>query len=118
MTKTVKRILAVVLLLLLVMLVGCLIFTGNRLADYPKEFKDYKSVVYEGKDGTMVAFTENGALYDTAENTVIMLERMDYSEGVITMQKLNIVYTFVAIGKDMLYDENTNQILTRRGAYG
>ena len=118
MTKTVKRILAVVLLLLLVMLVGCLIFTGNRLADYPKEFKDYKSVVFESKDGTMVAFTEDGALYDTAENTVIMLELTEYAEGVITMQKQDAVYTFVAVGKDMLYDENAEQILTRRGAYG
>ena len=118
MTKTGKRILAVVLLLLTVLLVGCLVFTGNRLADYPKEFKDYKSVVFESEGGTMVAFTENGALYDTAESAVIMLELTDYSEGVITMEKQGTVYTFVAVGKDMLYDENTNQILTRRGAYG
>ena len=118
MTKTGKRILAVVLLLLTVLLVGCLVFTGNRLADYPEDFKDYKSVVFESKDGTMVAFTENGALYDMAENAVVMLGFTDYSEGVITMEKQGTVYTFVAVGKDMLYDENTNQILTRRGAYG
>ena len=118
MTKTVKRVLAITLLVLAVLLVGCLIFTGNRLADYPKDFKDYKSAVYEGKDGIMVAFTENGALYDTAENTVIMLALTDYKEGVITMQKQGTVYTFVAVGKDMLYDENAKQILTRRGAYG
>lgn len=118
MTKTGKRILAVVLFLLTVLLVGCLVFTGNRLADYPEDFKDYKSVVFESEDGTMVAFTENGALYDTVESTVIMLEFMDYSEGVITMEKKDDVYTFVVVGKDMLYDANTKQILTRRGAYG
>lgn len=118
MTKTVKRILAVVLLLLVVLLVGCLVFTGNRLADYPEDFKDYKSVVFESEDGTMVAFTENGALYDTEKNTIIMLEFRDYAEGVITMEKQDVVYTFVAVGKDMLYDTHTKQILTRRGAYG
>ena len=118
MTKTGKRILAITLLVLTVLLVGCLIFTGNQLANYPKEFKDYKSVVYEGKDGTMVAFTENGAMYDTAENTVIMLEFTDYAEGVITMEKQGTAYTFVVVGKDMLYDVHTKQILTRRGAYG
>ena len=118
MTKTVKRILAVVLLLLTVLLVGCLVFTGNRLADYPEDFKNYKSVVFESEDGTMGAFTENGALYDMAENAVVMLGFTDYSEGVITMEKQGTVYTFVAVGKDMLYDKNTNQILTRRGAYG
>ena len=118
MTKTIKRVLAIILLVLAVLLVGCLIFTGNRLADYPKEFKDYKSVVFESKDGTMVAFTENGALYDTPESTVIMAEFKDYSEGVIMMEKQGTVYTFVVVGKDMLYDKNTNQILIRRGAYG
>ena len=117
MTKTVKRVLAATLLFLAVLLVGCLIFTGNRLADYPKEFKDYKSVVFESKDGTRVAFTENGALYDTAEE-VAMVELIEYADGVITMQKEDSVYTFVAVGRDMLYDGNTNQILTRRGAYG
>ena len=118
MTKTGKRIIAMTLLVLTVLLVGCLIFTGNRLADHPKEFKDYKSVVFEGEDGTIVAFTENGALYDTVENTIIMLEFTDYADGVITMQKEDSVCTFVAVGKDMLYDTNTKQILTRRGAYG
>ena len=117
MTKTVKRVLAITLLVLAVLLVGCLIFTGNRLADNPKEFKDYKSVVFESEDGTMVAFMENGALYDTAEE-VTMIELVEYADGVITMQKQGTVYTFVAVGKDMLYDKNTNQILTRRGAYG
>lgn len=118
MTKTVKRVLAITLLVLAVLLVGCLVFTGNRLADYPKEFKDYKSVVFEGEDGTMVAFTGNGAMYDTEENTIIMLEFTDYADGVITTEKQGMVYTFVAVGKDMLYDSNTKQILTRRGAYG
>ena len=118
MTKTGKRILAITLLVLAVLLIGCLVFTGNRLADYPKEFEEYKSVVFESKDGTMVAFMENGALYDTAENTVTMLEFTEYSEGVISMQKQGTIYTFVAVGKDILYDGNTNQILTRRGAYG
>ena len=118
MTKTVKRGFAVTLLFLVVLLVGCLVFTGNRLADYPKEFSDYKSKVYEGKDGTMVAFTENNALYDTQETNMILLDFKEYSEGVIIMQRQDVTYTFVAIGKDMLYDGNTNQILTRRGAYG
>ena len=118
MTKTGKRILAVVILTLTVLLVGCLVFTGNRLADYPRGIDDYKKVIFDGKDGTMVAFTENGALYDTVESTVIMLEFTEYSEGVITMEKKDVVYTFVAVGKDMLYDANTKQILTRRGAYG
>lgn len=118
MTKTGKRILAVSIVCFMVLWIGYLVFTGNHISSFTKDFAEYKSVVYEGKDGTMVAFTENGALYDTVENAVIMLEFTGYTEGVITMEKKNDVYTFVVVGKDMLYDAHTKQILTRRGAYG
>ena len=118
MTKTGKRILAVSIVCFMVLWIGYLVYTGNHMSSFTKDFADYKSVAYEGKDGTMVAFTENGALYDTVESTVIMLEFTEYSEGVITMEKQDVVYTFVVVGKDMLYDANTKQILTRRGAYG
>ena len=117
MTKTGKRIIAVSILLLTVLLVGCLLFTGNQLADVPKDFKEYKSILFEGKDGTMVAFTEENAQYDTVENDMIVLDLKEYADGVITMEKQDKTYVFVVIGKDMLYDVNTNQILTRRGAY-
>lgn len=118
MTKTGKRILTVSIVFFMVLWIGYLVFTGTHVSSFVKDFTDYKSVVYEGKYGTMVAFTENGAMYDTAENTVIMLEFTGYSEGVITMEKKDDVYTFVVLGKDMLYDAHTKQILTRRGAYG
>lgn len=118
MTKTGKRILAVSIVCFMVLWIGYFVFTGNHMSSFTKDFADYKSVVYEGKDGTMVAFTENGALYDTVENAIIMLEFTEYTEGVITMEKQDDVYMFVVVGKDMLYDAHTNQILTRRGAYG
>ena len=118
MTKMGKRILAVSIVFFMVLWIGYLAFTGNHMSSFTKDFAEHKSVVYEGKDGTMVAFTENGAMYDTAENTVIMLEFTEYSEGVITMEKQDVVYTFVVVGKDMLYDAHTKQILMRRGAYG
>ena len=118
MTKTGKRILAVSIVFFMVLWIGYLVFTDNHMSSFTKDFAEYKSVVYEGKDGTMVAFTENGAMYDTAESTIIMLEFTEYTEGIITMEKQDVVYTFVVVGKDMLYDANTKQILTRRGAYG
>lgn len=118
MTKTGKRILAVGIVFFTILWIGYLVFTGNHISSFTKDFAEYKSKVYTGKDGTMVAFTENGAMYDTAENTVIILEFTEYSEGVITMEKQDDVYMFVVVGKDMLYDAHTKQILTRRGAYG
>ena len=106
MTKTGKRILAVVILILTVLLVGCLVFTGNRLANYPENIDGYKRVVFEGKDNTMVAFTDDGAWYGTGENEVILMEIADYTEGVITMKKNETVYRFVAIDENTIYDEN------------
>ena len=115
MKKTGKRILAVALLILTVLLVGCLVFTGSRLANYPKDIGEYKRATFIGKDGTMVAFTENGAWYSVGENEVILLEITDYSEGVITMKKKDTTYRFVAIDKQTIYDETTKSLLTRRG---
>ena len=118
MAKTGKRILAVIILILTVLLVGCLIFTGNRLANYPDNLEDYKRVVFKGKDNTIVAFTDSGAWYGTGNNEVILLEITDYSEGVITMEKGDLKFRFVAIDKDTIYDENSKNLLTRRSDDG
>ena len=118
MTKTGKRILAVVILILTVLLVGCLVFTGNRLANYPADIDGYKRVVFEGKDNTMVAFTEDKAWYGTGEEQVILLEIISYKEGVITMKKNETVYRFVAIDENTIYDENSKHLLTRRADGG
>ena len=114
MKKTGKRILAVLLLILTVLLVGCLVFTGNRLAKYPKDIGTYKRATFIGKDDTIVAFTESGVWYGVGENEVILLEITDFEEGVITMAKNDMKYRFVAIDEKMIYDENTKQFLTRR----
>ena len=118
MKKTVKRILAVILLILLVLLVGCLIYTGNRLAGYPNKVEYYDGAVFDGKDNTIVAFKATGTWYGTADEEVILLEITDYTEGIIIMKKNNTIYRFVAIDENTIYDENTKQLLTRRGADG
>ena len=115
MKKTGKRMLAVLLLILTVLLVGCLVFTGNRLASYPQDIEEYKRATFIGKDGTMVAFTENGAWYNAGENEVILLEIMGFEEGVIMMKKNDTSYRFVAIDEQTIYDENAKEFLTRRG---
>ena len=114
MTKTGKRILTVIILILTVLLVGCLLYTGNRLANYPNTFNDYKRAIYDGKDDTMVVFTDDGAWYGTENSEVILLEFVDYSDGVITMKKNDKIYRFVAVETDTLYDETSKNFLMRR----
>ena len=110
MAKTGKRILAIVILILVVLL----LYTGNRLAKYPDGLDEYKRATFEGKENTIVAFTDDGAWYGTEDKEVILLEITDYSEGVITMKKNEETYRFVVIDDRTIYDENTKQFLTRR----
>lgn len=117
MAKTGKRILAVVLLVLTVLVVGCLLYTGNRLTGYPSDLKIYDGEIFEGKDDTIVAFKTNGTWYKADNNEVILLEITDYSDGVITMQKNDTVYRFVVVDENTIYDETTKSLLTRRTDY-
>ena len=114
MAKTGKRILAVALLILTVLVVGCLLYTGNRLSDYPNDLSAYKGEIFEAKDDTMAAFTASGAWYKAENNEVILLEITDYTDGVITMKKNDKIYRFVAVETDTLYDETSKNFLTRR----
>ena len=117
MAKTGKRILAVALLILTVLVVGCLLYTGNRLSDYPNDLSAYKGEIFEAKDDTMAAFTASGAWCKAENNEVILLEITDYTDGVITMQKNDTVYRFVVIDENTLYDETTKSLLIRRTDY-
>ena len=97
MLKTVRRIIAVVLLIALVLLIGYSCYTGNRLTNYPDTLDDYKKCTFEAKDGTMVAFTNENVWYGVGDEPMILLEINEYKEGVISMERDEQVYEFVAI---------------------
>ena len=113
MVKTGKKILVITLWVLIILLVGCLVFTGTRLAKSPKDLGCYQGERFEGKNITLT-FTDTGAWYDVGENEVILLEITDYKDGVITMTKGETEYVFVAIDGDTLYDESEKELLNRR----
>ena len=115
MAKTGKRILAVVLLILTVLLVGCLVFTGNRLANYPDNLDGYKRVVFEGKDNTMVAFTDKNVWYAEQGEDMVLVEVESYIEGVITLLYGEEKLQFIAIDKNTLYCPESEQFLIKRG---
>ena len=114
MKKTGKRILALIVLILVVILVGCLLFTGNRLNDYPDTMQAYERSVFKAKDGSMVAFTDEQVWYGAGEGEVILLEVIGYSEGRIVLQKGDKAYTFMAIDENVIYDIEREVFLERR----
>ena len=115
MTKEVKRIIAVVLLIVVVLLVGYSCHTGNRLANFPEDLDGYKRYVFKAKEGTMVAFTNENVWYTTGDEPMILLEINEYKKGVILMQREEEYYQFVAIDEKTIYDVQSEKLLIRRG---
>ena len=115
MTKRVRRLLAVILLIVTVLLVGYSCHTGSRLANSPDDLDCYKRYVFRSKDGTMVAFTDENVWYGTGEETMFLLEISEYKEGVITMEREEEKYEFMAIDESRLYDMQRKELLIRRG---
>ena len=115
MIQAIRRIIAVVLLIAVVWIVGYSCYTGSRLTNYPDKLDDYKGSTFEAKDGTMVAFTDENVWYGVDGESLILLEINEYKEGVITMQREETVYEFVAIDERTIYDTQTKLLLIRSG---
>ena len=118
MTKTVKRIIAVVLLLVTALLIGYSCYTANRLASYPDTLDGYKNMVFRANDGTMVAFTGENIWYAEQGEDMVLLVTESYEEGVITLKYGEETLQFVAIDENTIYDENSKHLLTRRADGG
>ena len=116
--KTVKRIIAVVILCVVVLLVGYSCYTGSRLTSYPENLDGYKNKTFYTNDGGMVAFTDEYAWYQTGEQEIVLLKISSYEQGVLVMVKDDKEYTFTVIDNDTLYDEQTKEILIKGGRYG
>ena len=115
MTKTVKRIIAVVLLLVTVLLIGYSCYTANRLASYPDTLDGYKNMVFRANDGTMVAFTGENIWYAEQGEDMVLLVTESYEEGVIALKYGEETLQFVAIDEDTLYCPASEQFLRKRG---
>ena len=115
MTKRVRRLLAVILLIVMVLLVGYSCFTGSRLANSPDDLNCYKRYVFRSKDGAMVAFTDEDVWYGTGEEAMFLLEINEYKEGIITMKREKENYKFLAIDETTIYDCQLKELLIRRG---
>ena len=116
--KTVKRIVAVIILVVFVLLVGYSCYTGSRLTNYPQDLDGYKNKTFYTNDGGMVAFTDEYVWYQAGEQDVILLKIKSYEQGVILMMKDDKEYAFTTVDNDTLYDEQTNKILTKGARYG
>ena len=112
MVKTGKFILAIILLIVSILLVGCLYFTGSRLANFPNDLGGYEREVYQDED-THFQFWEDGVWYQDGDSELLFYEKKNFEEGVLTLVKDERELRFVFVGSDTLYDESTNSLLVR-----
>ena len=112
----IRRLIAVVLLIVVVLLVGYSCYTGNRLTSPPDNLDGYKRYVFRANDGTRVAFMDENVWYGIDDEPMVLLEIDVYQEGVISMQREGENYEFVAIDDVTIYDCQAERILIRRGA--
>lgn len=114
MMKTIRRIIAVLTLVVVLGLIGYFVYTGKRVNDYPSEVEAFQNYIFDGNDGSMVVFKEEGAWYCSREGDVILMEIVSYEEGVLTIGREEKLRRFIVINEGLMYDADEKIILLRR----
>ena len=117
MTK-IKKVLAILILCLIILLVGYSWYTSSRLTSYPRDLDSYNNATFYTNDGGMVVFMDGYAWYTTDEHGIDLLKVQAYEQGMIVMTKEAEEYMFTAIDDNMLYDAQRKVFLERRKRNG
>jgi hypothetical protein len=111
-----KKILALLLLFLLVVVLCYGIFTGKRITNYSKELNELDGKTFANSE-TGLSFLGSGIWYQTGED-ILLLQIKDYTSGVITMERENEEFVFTIIDGNTIFDGQENKFLVKRGVYG
>lgn len=116
--KTIKRIIAVVLLIVTVLLVCYMCKTCSRLKGIDNTIGDYKNTAFYTEDGkiTLVILEDYSANYNVEGNEIVLTFK-EYKDGVLDFYTEENAYSFVALNDGSLFDVNTKEILIRSSVY-
>jgi len=116
--KTIKRIIAVVLLIVTVLLVCYMCKTCGRLKGIDNTIEDYKNTAFYTEDGkiTLVILEDYSANYNVEGNEIVITFK-EYKDGVLDFYTEEDAYSFVALNDGSLFDANTKEILIRSSVY-
>ena len=116
--KTIKRIIAVVLLIVTVLLVCYMCITCSRLKGIDNTIEDYKNTAFYTEDGkiTLVILEDYSANYNVEGNEIVLTFK-EYKDGVLDFYTEENAYSFVALNDGSLFDVNTKEILIRSNVY-
>ena len=112
--KTIKRILAVALLIITITAVGYLVYTGGRFSFNGDNYQGLIGNTYTNKENNVVVyFNEENSIEYRTENGTFTLQQSELKDEVIICQDEEEQYRFVIISEQVLYDVNTKQVLWR-----
>ena len=116
--KTIKRIIAVVLLIVTVLLVCYMCKTCSRLKGIDNTIEDYKNTAFYTEDGkiTLVILEDYSANYNVDGNEIVLTFK-EYKDGVLDFYTEENAYAFVALNDGSLFDASTKEILIRSSVY-
>lgn len=116
--KTIKRIIAVVLLIVTVLLVCYMGKTCSRLKGIDNTIEDYKNTAFYTEDGkiTLVILEDYSANYNVDGDEIVIIFK-EYKDGVLDFYTEENAYSFVALNDGSLFDTNTKEILIRSKVY-
>ena len=116
--KTIKRIIAVVLLIVTVLLVCYMCKTCSRLKGIDNTIEDYKNTAFYTEDGkiTLVILEDYSANYNVDGNEIVLTFK-EYKDGVLDFYTEENAYSFVVLNDGSLFDASTKEILIRSSVY-
>ena len=116
--KTIKRIIAVVLLIVTVLLVCYMCKTCSRLKGIDNTIEDYKNTAFYTEDGkiTLVILEDYSANYNVDGNEIVLTFK-EYKDGVLDFYTEENAYSFVALNDGSLFDASTKEIFIRSSVY-
>lgn len=112
--KTIKRILAVALLIITLTAVGYFVYTGSRFSFKEEDYQALIGNTYISKNNDIsVRFEEDYSIEYTVGNVAKTLQENTLKDGVIICQYSEEEYRFVIISEQTIFDVNRKQILWR-----
>lgn len=116
--KTIKRIIAIVLLIVTVLLACYMCKTCGRLKDTDNTLENYQNTSFytENAKITLTILKDYSAKY-LYYDSEISLTFKDFSDGVLEFISEEKAYSFVVIDNDKLFDISSKKLLKRSKYY-
>lgn len=114
--KKIKRILPITLLILVVLGIGYMVKTYNRISKQSQDIEEYKAVLFVSEDNSISLYIdENTNAKYMYNGYTTSLQLKENTDGVLVLSHYDMEYRFVVIDSKNLYDCMLDKVLYRGG---